>query len=577
MAVSIPGRSDADPVATLLLRSGIAALLLCGLAAFTIPRSVPGTLIEYYFFHQDLWLLGAGGLMLCVLSRFDVGDRPLALGPWHLVGATLLIAALAYAGSFVVMEHYALSRDEAIAEFAAETFQRGELARAVPQGLNSLAEAMMPWTGGWAANGIWMPGYLPGNSLLRAGAGLLGDRFLGGPILLVIGCAALWTSARKIWPDRRDAATVAVVLALTSTQVVATAMTPFAMTAHFALNALWLVFYLRRDLMGHVVAIAIGLLASGLHQIQFHILFVSGFIVWDLASGRRRTALLYAGACFGYLVFWDQIYSRYLLALAFGPLPFVAGPEIPFYLQIRRAADRIGDLQPISNLARFAAWQNILLLPLAFVGARGLQDDEGKPTIAVAFAVSCMIGLLLMLYQGLGYGYRYLHGVIPCFCLLAAGGWVRLSTQRGRSMPAVLLWAACGFAILFTAPLALTLSHRFLHPYATAYRLLRGADADVVLIDGRGGAFIEDLARLDGPIARPILLDMSYVSLVDLHRLCTTGSVMVFDQVQARPLGIMFGGDAGKYERHLTTSRALMRRWHCGRPVPLPAPLPPQT
>ncbi len=571
MLATMNSRTTPDPLASLLLRSGISALVLCAVAAVTIARTVPDTLIDYYFFHQDLWLLGASGLMLCILSRFDLGARPLAVRTWHLAAAVLVVALLAYAGAYVVMERYAMSRDEVMASLAADHFQRGELARAVPAGLGSLADAMMPWAGARTANGIWTSSYLPGNALLRAGAGLLGDQFLEGPILLAVGCAGLWASARRIWPERRDTAVLAVVLALTSTQVVATAMTPFAMTAHFALSAVWIAFYLRRDPLGHAVAIAIGFVATGLHQIQVHVLFVTGFVVWDFASGRRRTAFMYIGACVGYLLFWDVVYQRVLLTWALGPVPPRARPVLPFGQLLQRFAGRIGDLQPISSLARFAAWQNILLLPLAFVGARDLRDEAGKPTVMVALAVSCAVGLVLMLYQGLGYGYRYLHGLIPCFCLLAAGGWVRLSAQRERPMPAALLWVGSGFALLFTAPVALTLSHAFLHPYAAAYRVLRAAPADYVLVDGRGGGLIEDLVRIDGPIARPVLLDMSFVSLRDIRRLCATSRVMIFDQVQARPLGIRSGGDAGKYERHLRASRTLLKSLQCGTPVPLPA------
>lgn len=559
----------ADPVQRLLLRSGIALLLLCLFAAVTIPRTVPNTLIDYYFFHQDVWLLGAAAVTLCVLSRLDLQGPPLALKPWYMIVATIVIAGLAYAGWFAVMERFPLSRDEILSDFAAGYLGQGHIAYAIPDDMRSLGEAMMPWTGTWAANGFLISCYLPVNALLRAGAGLLGDRALAGPLLLMLGCGGLWASARKIWPARRDAAIVAVLMALTSTQLVVTAMTPFAMTAHFALNAVWIAFYLRRDTLGHAVAIVIGLLATGLHQVQFHILFVSGFIVWDYASGRRATALLYLGACIGYLVFWDQLYARYLLALFLGPAPPDAGPHYPFAALLKRYAGRIGDLQPVSSFARFAGWQNILLIPLAWSGAQGLRDDEGRPTIAMAFALSCTVGLLSMVYQGQGYGYRYFHGLIPCFCLLAAAGWVRLSAMRGRPMPAALLWVACGFAVLATAPVALTLSHGFLHPYARAYRVLRAAPADVVLVDGRGGAFIEDLVRIDGPIARPILLDLSYVPLRDIRRLCATSRVMIFDAAQARPLGIRSGGDAGTYEPHLRASRTLLARLRCGAPVPI--------
>ncbi|TXC70068.1 hypothetical protein FSB78_03200 [Sphingomonas ginsenosidivorax] len=559
--------ASADPVQSLLLRSGIAALLLCALAAITIRHTVPDTLIDYYFFHQDAWLLGASGLMLCVLSRFDLGERPLALRAGPLAACVIVAAVLAYAGSFVVMERFALSRDEIMADFAADYFRRGQAGRPIPAGLGALASAMMPWAG--TEHGLWTSNYLPVSSLLRAAAWLLGDPFFAGPLLLVIGCGGLWMSARRIWPDRREPAVVALVLALTSTQLLANAMTAYAMTAHFALNAVWLAFYLRRDARGNAAAIAIGLLATGLHQIQFHMLFVSGFIVWDFASGRRRTATLYVGACIGYLVVWGIVYPDVVLRWLLGPPPVTAEPRLPLGALLMKFAGRIGDLQPISSLARFAAWQNVLLLPLAFAGARDLRDADGKPTIMVAFAASCTVGLLSMVYQGHGYGYRYLHGLLPCLCLLAAGGWVHLSKGRGRPMPATLLWAGCGFALLFTAPVALTLSRSFLYPYAAAYRVLRAAPADVVLVDGRGGAFIEDLVRIDGPIARPILLDLSFVPLRVLPRLCAAGRVMIFDQMQARPLGIRPGGDAGKYERHLVASRALLARLHCGQPVPL--------
>ncbi len=569
-AAMVPGMeppASADPVQSLLLRSGIAAMLLCALAAVTIRHTVPNTLIDYYFFHQDVWLLGGAGLMLCVLSNIDVGARPLRVTRGALAGAVITAAVLAYFGSYVVVDRYALSRDEVMADLAAGYFRHGLVGRPIPPGLRTIGSAMMPWAD--TAHGVWMSSYLPVGSLLRAAAWQIGDPFLAGPVLLIVGCGGLWVSARTIWPDRIESAVVALVLALTSTQLLANAMTAYAMTAHFALNALWLAFYLRRDARGHVVAIALGLLATGLHQVQFHILFVSGFIVWDFANGRRRTAWLYVGACVAYVIIWAGLYPHIVVRWAPHAAQVHGEPDLPFGTLLRKFAGRIGDLQPISSLGRFAAWQNILLLPLAVVGARGLRDADGRPTIMVAFAVSCAIGMLLMVYQGHGYGYRYLHGLIPCFCLLAAGGWVRLSAMRGRPMPSALLWVGCGFALAFTAPVALTLSHVFLHPYAAAYRVLRKAPADVVLVDGRGGAFIEDLVRIDGPISRPILLDLSFVTLRDLRRLCATSRVMIFDEVQARPLGIRPGGDAGKYERHLVMSRALLARLRCGRPVPI--------
>jgi hypothetical protein len=42
------------------------------------------------------------------------------------------------------------------------------------------------------------------------------------------------------------------------------------MTAHLTLNLIWLCLFLRNDKIGHGAAIAVGFLASGLHQLIFH-------------------------------------------------------------------------------------------------------------------------------------------------------------------------------------------------------------------------------------------------------------------------------------------------------------------
>jgi hypothetical protein len=99
--------------------------------------------------------------------------------------------------------------------------------------------------------------------------------------------------ARRLWPTRLDAALISALLVATSSQVLVTSMASYAMTAHLTLNLIWLRMFLRDDKIGHGAAIAVGFLASGLHQLIFHPLFVAPFVVRLWASGRRPLALAY--------------------------------------------------------------------------------------------------------------------------------------------------------------------------------------------------------------------------------------------------------------------------------------------
>ncbi len=68
-------------------------------------------------------------------------------------------------------------------------------------------------------------------------------------------------------------------------------MTPYAMTAHLAFNLAWLWLFLRRGPPAQVAAMAVGFLATGLHQLVFFPLFALPFLAEDFLSGRRSGAV----------------------------------------------------------------------------------------------------------------------------------------------------------------------------------------------------------------------------------------------------------------------------------------------
>mgnify|MGYP000632655508 CR=1 FL=1 len=87
---------------------------------------------------------------------------------------------------------------------------------------------------------------------------------------------------------------------------------------------------------------------------------------------------------------------------------------------------RLSKWHPHLHLARFVAWNNLLLVPLSVVAVFTMNWREalrGK-TVELPLALGCLGASALAIDQGYGWGYRYLNGYIGCFALLAAYGWL---------------------------------------------------------------------------------------------------------------------------------------------------------
>lgn len=573
VATTYTGRLNSRNDRDRLLRVSAARLVLlllvtAAVVVFAMPPSIP----RWYFLHQDVFLLSISIIGLAGLSLLPGSDRAPTLTPAAILIAIGAAALIAYAGAWLILEHYPLSRDEALADLATDYLVHGRLGQRIPPALAPIAEPMVPLGAeGWLNAGWWVSSYLPGNALLRAAAAWAGDRWLAGPVLLAMGVLALWASARRLWPQKPEAATVAVVLALTSSQLLLMAMSAYAMTAQFALNAIWLWCFLRGGRAGHGMAMLIGFAAVGLHQLHFHLIFASGFVIWLYRTDQQRTAAAYCVALTCSLLAWKIGYARLLVdELGRATSPVVLSMSLQTWLVA--IAPRVLEWQPINSLARFAAWQNVLLLPLAALGARQAKDGSGRLTIFWAMRFSCVFGLVTMVYQAHGYGYRYLHHLLPCFYMLAAEGWIRWNERHPEApLRAPILAGSAAIAIGGTIPACVWMSHAFVHPYATVYRVAKAAPADVVLVDARGAAFVQDIVRTDDRLSRPLLLDLAETDGDQLVRLCRHQRVMILDQHQTRALGVLppLGREEPAFA--FASRRALLATLHCGSPVPLPS------
>tara|TARA_R110000782_G_scaffold78276_8_gene155525 strand:- start:187406 stop:189091 length:1686 start_codon:yes stop_codon:yes gene_type:complete len=553
------------PRASWLLLINAAAIILWLAASWGIEivLSEGRTLARHLFTIQDMpaLILGVLGITLGALLVRWVPD-----GEWkwgrnpRLIAALILVFALAaWAGRYWLMNDYALSRDEEVAEFAAAAMRDGFLGRPIPPEWIDFRRAIMPeFFSPFGADHVWTAAYLPLNAAFRALCDWIADPNLAGPVFLVIGLAALWRVALRLFPDRSDAVVVVLLMALTSAQLLVTSMTPYAMTGHFALNMLWLAFVLRDDVPGHVGAGAVALLLCGLHQWHYPLPFLLPFLLW-FALGRRWGALFFHGAMLVVAVLiWAKLWPM-LLADLYGPAADVR-PSAGVVDKMDSLLDRLDKWHPLLHLSRFLAWNNLLLVPLALIGLWRMNWRAALrgESIALPLGLGALGMAALAIDQGYGWGYRYLHGFVGSFALLAGLGWASLKRPDGRA-----LWASALVALL-TGSFLMARAHDYVAPYAASHRLIMASGADVVLVDPRGGRYVTDLVRgSDGePLGRPVVMNMRMLSMAGIDQLCDRYDVAIFDRSGFLPLGVGLVRWGDKWD---AAKRAHMAQRGCGR------------
>ncbi|MDX3900150.1 MAG: MFS transporter [Sphingobium sp.] len=514
---------------------------------------------------QDFPLLLAGALALALATPLTRGEGPALPAPRAraVVPIILALGLTAWAGHYALFQDYALSRDEEVARFAAAYLREGMIGRPIPDEWIPYRRAIMPeFFAPFGAARWWTAAYLPVNSAIQASFWRLGDPNAAGAVLLMTGLAALWRVALRLFPGRPDAVWVTLLMGFTSTQLWVTAMTPYAMTGHFALNMVWLALVLRGGWASHLGAGLVALAAAGLHQWHFPPIFIAPFILWLLLARRWAAAAFHVAVLAAIVILWAKLWPGLLLH-ELGP-PADVRPSAGVADKVGSLLDRLSaKWQPLVNLTRLAAWNNLLLAPLALLGMAAIDWRAAVRggTVALPLALGVLAGCGLALAQGYGWGYRYAHGFIGPLCLLAGFGWIRM---RRRALRPVLI--GCALSLLATGFLVWR-THEFVAPYARGARMIQASSADVVLVDPRGGLFVTDLVRgHDGVPGRPMVMNLGMLTLDQIDRLCATYAVALFDRTEFRPIGIPL---ARWNYGHSDALRRRMTRLRCGeRPVP---------
>lgn len=517
---------------------GLAAIILASLVYLAaIIHSPVFTL--YQVQKQDMPVLVALPPLLLTLSfwapRLCLPKRELSPMLLLAVGAAMVL--LLGWGTNSLMGNFNISRDEEMVAFDMAVFDKGRLAAHLASEWRAFALALVP---AFLLNeqnpAALVSAYLPVNAMLRLAFSKVANPVYFNPLLVLSGGVALYDVARRMLGEDHRARWVVFLIYGLSAQMLVAAMTAYSMTAHMALNLVWLAAFLRGGKAGHAVAILSSFLAVGLHQIIFHCLFVVPFILWRLRQGEWRQMLIYSIALITIVGWWATYPS--LVAVETG-VPSANGGGSYDFLKMRVLPlllnrDPYAVLLMMLNLLRFIAWQNLALTPLLIasypLARRGL--GLGVPMLwGIAGLILTMT--VLLPYQGHGWGYRYLHPFLGSFALLGGLGYQRLSDRLGERADGLVV-ALSGLTLFFAIPILFVNTRRFVAPHVALEQFIAKQKGDFILIDTHPTAgidgnwaanavdFVRNRPDLDN---RPLRLSSNMLTVPMLGEICRRGSI----------------------------------------------------
>ena len=494
-------------------------------------------LTMYFAIKQDI---PVATLFLLAFIGARLRPRPVPAAPALLrlnglqAGLLLVFAAVAiWMLRVFVLADYDLSRDEQMVTFDAAIFARGHVFAPIPVFWRQFYEALnVAYTLPVGDREGWVSGYLPGNAALRALLGTVMPASAVGALFVAVGGLALWRIAVRLFPLSRSTPTVCLLLYVGSSQVIVTGTTTFAMTAHMTANLVWLWLFLKRRPLAHAGAIAVGFVATGLHQPLFHPLFVAPFLLLLLWREKAWKELAVYVAAYGAIgLFWLG-WQPWISSLGQHPVPTAHELDGTNALDRLRAAmmpvNQYSVWVMMANLLRFVAWQHLALLPLAAIPL--LRPGRTAPlTMALWLGPVVLVGLLTIILpiQANGWGYRYLAGFIGSFVVLAGMGWDWQEQRKAAPAQAFLVASTVSLAGLL--PLHIWMAAGQIRAYAAAAQTVRAIDADLVVVD-EGIRFSEDLVINRPDLSnRPILLRVRFLKPEDMGPLCAGRTIAFAD------------------------------------------------
>ena len=471
---------------------GLGTLVL--LLAIVPFGGVAGPLTAYYYTFQDQWLLIAMlTIMVTVLWMVRARAEAVAMPRYAALGIGMIVCLVCVAGHYLILQGYDVSRDEQMAVFDSVIFASRQIVAPLDAFWRDQSGVLnTDFMHPVEHRAAWTSSYLPMNAFIRAGMDWVATADLTGPLMTGVGALALWGCVRRLWPEYGEAPWVAMLLYALSGQVLFAGMTAYAMPAHLTLNLLWLWLYLRARYWADCLAIGVGFVAVGLHQPIMHPLFAAPILALLVFQRQWPRAAFYL---VGYAVigaFWMWWPSYIWSMMQSGAAVQPTGVDYLSRLTdivVKNGMSAIPLM--LLNIARFVAWNHMLLLPLAWFGVRACKYDRLAQALMVGILITLVTMLIILPYQGHGFGYRYLHGLIGSFILLAIYGWVSVKS-RWPQWRAAIIWTSAATA-LFLIPAQAYFAHQFYGAFARADADLQSTATDYVVIWADSAPFARDL------------------------------------------------------------------------------------
>ncbi len=541
----------------LLRRNAIVGLvglvLVTELAVLAVGRK---DLSSLFFAEQDLpGIVLAIGLLWLIphLEGLRRQLRPVTAAVTARPGLTVALLAAAVAltgwiGSSFVFGGEPLSADEGMALFDAQIFRHGALIAPLPPRWRPFDFALLPsWQIYLKSGAAWSSSYYPVNAMLHAAMDCVGLRAATGGALAAASVALIHRLARRLWPETSTAGLVAVLLLASSSQLLVTSMTAYAMSAHLALNLLWLNLFLARGRLSQVLALATAAAATGLHQLVFHPLFAAPFVLQLWLDRRLGRAAFHTAGYLALALLWPHYWD-----LALGSAHLSRAHDAATVLDPAKIAwSQLESLSPhalqwqLENLCRAVSWQNPLTVALFLVGVPlALRSGGVERSLLAGLVLTLGLVTVIIPYQGHGWGYRYLHGLLGNVVLIAVRGasvvWPREAGPGPGRRALTVVTASALLCAAVLVPVRMWQARGFSAPYVRAEAVITHAPADLVLVSSDGLAFGEDLVRNDPRLRnRPVVMSVMTLTPGLIERACGLGRVAIFDRTAGGAAGIL--------------------------------------
>jgi len=196
-------------------------------------------------------------------------------------------------------------------------------------------------------------------------------------------------------------------------------------------------------------------------------------------------------------------------------------------------------VQPM-DLLLVIGWSSLATPLLAALGLRRIFQE--RPIVQDA-ALSCLLtfGFYVFFYldQANGWGYRYFHGTLSCFILVAVAGWESLLKLVGTLRAKQFLVAGIAASLAIQLPLRCFEGEASIRPFAQASEVIRASKVQMVGINPLDAWYSADLIRNDPFLEdRPIVVSLLMLRPEDVDILSQRGKARILTAKNLAQLGL---------------------------------------